>query len=122
MRPLHHTQPDEATTLAMENELLRHEVVHLRARLLATGAELRRLEKETNGAGAPTAGAAGSAGSTGAEGSAGSDPSVETASDDALTDLRWLLRRIEDSPLARVLRRRDGYRRLVATYLREDAG
>ena len=108
MRPLRHTQPDEATTLAMENELLRHEVVHLRARLLATAAELRRLEKETSAAGRPVAAAVEAA-----------EPPVP---DETLNDLRWLLRRLEGSPLAWVLRRREGYRQLVDAYLREDAG
>ncbi|MEO9324939.1 hypothetical protein ABFT23_15700 [Nocardioides sp. C4-1] len=99
MRPLHHTQPDEVTTVAMENDLLRLEVAHLRARLKSAESELLFPGKP-----APTA-------SAGADGDA-----------DPLSDLRWLLQRIEATPLAHVLRRRSGYRRLVETYLHEDAG
>ena len=52
MEPLVRNQPDELASLVMENELLRYEVVHLRARL--AGAE-QAVAKSAAGPGGDTA-------------------------------------------------------------------
>lgn len=101
MNPLRRTEADETSTLAMENELLRYEVVHLRARIAAVESERDKAEREKAKL---------------ESGDAVVDPDAPDAARD---DLVWLLGRIEATPASVVLKRREGYRRLVATYLNE---
>lgn len=90
MEPLVRNQPDELASLVMENELLRYEVVHLRARLAAA-------EKAV----AKSAGA----------------PREEKVDDTARADLVWLLERLDRSPAGYLLRTRNGFRALRDKYL-----
>ncbi|MBS44927.1 MAG: hypothetical protein CMH83_17525 [Nocardioides sp.] len=108
MRPLKRLEQAELPALAMENELLRYEVTHLRGRLAAAEQtaeqaveELRRREGEAAAAAVvPEAVAA--------------DPAL---ADPARDDLVWLLQRLEGLPIAPLMRRREGYRRLLRDYL-----
>ncbi len=99
MEPLVRTTPDEATALAMENELLRYEVRHLRARLAAAQKGAPQGQPE-GGQGAPAA--------------AGQDTARE--------DLVWLLERLDSSPAGPLFRGRAGFRTLRAKYLGGSAG
>jgi hypothetical protein len=93
MEPLVRNQPDELASLVMENELLRYEVVHLRARLAA--AEKAR-----------------------AKSAAGR----ENPDDSARADLVWLLERLDRSPAGSLLRARKGFRAIRDKYLGGPAG
>lgn len=92
MRPLDPVEATEAHALAMENELLRYEVRHLRARLRGDFANAV-LDPETSPIAARNA--------------------------QAHDDLLWLLRRLDDSPAGIALRRVPGFRTLRERYLSE---
>jgi hypothetical protein len=96
MRPMHQSQPDELMSLQMENELLTLEVRHLRARLRAVGVDPQSA-------------------------SGGESEVVPSQYEQAYRDVRWLIRRLNNSPAGIVLRRREGFRALVKRYGR-DAG
>lgn len=94
---------DTTTELVVENELLTNEVHRLRSkvtdleqRLAAHQAEVRRLLDDV---------------------AAGANPG--DLERQALQDLRYLIGKVEGTPLARVLRRKAGYRAIVERY-RED--
>ncbi|WP_141012883.1 hypothetical protein [Nocardioides sambongensis] len=102
MEPLIRAEATAVGDLQMENELLRYEVAHLRARLAAadearTAAQrtLERLREKQ----APSA-----------------------ALDEARTDLMWLLGRLDRSPAGPLLRRYGGFRTLRDKYLGEPDG
>jgi hypothetical protein len=97
MEPLSPVGRDELSTLAMENELLRYEVAHLRARLAAAEA------------------AAGAAATVGTSAGGAEDDSAPSVRD----DLVWLLRRLDGSPAGPLLRRRPRFRELRERYLGE---
>jgi hypothetical protein len=107
MEPLSPVGRDELSTLAMENELLRYEVAHLRARLAAAEAA----DAAAATVGTPAGGADGDpAGGTGI-----GSPTATSARD----DLVWLLRRLDASPAGPLLRRRPRFRELRERYLGE---
>jgi hypothetical protein len=87
-------QPSDAHALAMENELLRHEVRHLRARL-NSGFAAAVIDPETS----PRA----------------------ARNERAHEDLVWLLRRLDSSPAGFGLRRMAGFRTLLERYLPDRA-
>ena len=90
MEPLVRNEPDELASLVMENELLRYEVVHLRARLAAAEKAVAR---------------------------SAAAPGGEKPDSTASADLIWLLERLEHSPARSLLRTRKGYRTLRDKYL-----
>jgi hypothetical protein len=96
MRPLQRVTPDELGALQMENELLRYEVRHLRARLQEKRTvRIDASDADDEGA-APTAGQSGQ----------------------AVEDLRWLLLKLDDLPMVgAALRRREGIQKLRDRYL-----
>lgn len=96
MEPLRTVSSEELSSLVMENELLRYEVQHLRARLEAAQAA-------TADADADEGRVAGAAQPTGEQ---------------AELDIVWLLHRVDRVPLAgRLLRRRPGIRLLRERHL-----
>lgn len=108
MEPLLRVTPDELSALQMENELLRYEVAHLRARLAAprTG---------------PKAGTGTSTGTGTGNGTRNGTAERDEAAQ-ARRDLVWLLERLDAIPVAGpALRRRAGYRELRERYLGPDA-
>jgi hypothetical protein len=140
MNPLVRLEPGDAPALAMENELLRYEVTHLRARLAAAEERDQRREgemqewRERQERKAAQGGQAGQgeqpaeSGKPGKPGAAkpGAAKAAKAgqhrdAGGAARDDLVWLLQRLEATPASRLLRRRAGYRRLVETYLRDGA-
>lgn len=92
MEPLVRVEPDELASLAMENQLLRYEVHHLRAKL-AEGKRARKSAKEE-----------------------AADPSGPS-SDEARADLVALLERLDQSPAGPLLRHRSGIKALREKYL-----
>ncbi|WP_345460540.1 hypothetical protein [Nocardioides marinquilinus] len=141
-------EPGDAPALAMENELLRYEITHLRARLAAAEERDQRRDREVQewrerqeakagkpAGDAPAAqggtpqqtGQSGKPGHTGKSGKPGKPGKPAKAGQHrdaggaARDDLVWLLQRLEGTPAAPLLRRRSGYRRLVETYLRDGA-
>lgn len=105
MQPLSPMRPEEHSALAMENELLRYEVRHLRARLKGAEQEVARLERER--ADAATGDTAGDAVAMTAPGEAGQ----------AHDDLVWLLQRLNNTPAGFALRRQAGFRTLLERYV-----
>lgn len=98
MEPLHRVTPDELASLQMENELLRFELQHLRARLTESETALKK------------AGA----------GEVDLADARAVPENEAQQDLVWLLQRIDEVPIAgRLLRRRPGVRRLRERHLGE---
>jgi hypothetical protein len=95
MEPLKPASTDEVGSLLMENELLRYEVKHLRARLAAAGTVPEPVKRKGKG-----------------------KPKVEPVAEpsQAEADLVWLLNRLNSSPLGAVLRRADGFRTLLERY------
>lgn len=125
MRPMHQSEEAELRGLQMENELLVHEVRHLRARLAAAERapegrrKLEELVRELRG-------------KVRDQSAALSHERKETRRVTAQLksaraelkrtreDLVWLLGRLDGSPMGPVLRRRDGIRILLVRYgLRE---
>lgn len=96
MQPLNFTRPTELNSALMENELLRYEVRHLRARLAAAEAGAAR---------------------TGKGGKGGRSSKEQQGNQQAYDDLLWLLRRLDESPAGFALRRLEGFRVLRARYL-----
>lgn len=94
MTPLEPIRPSDASSVAMENDLLRYEVRHLRARIADLDDRVKDLEE--NRPGAPTA-----------------------AGQQAHDDLVWLLRRLDTSPAGVALRRVRGFRILRERYLED---
>lgn len=101
MQPLSPMRPEEHSALAMENELLRYEVRHLRARLKGAEQELARAERKR------AEGASGETAWTPAPGEAGQ----------AHDDLVWLLQRLNNTPAGFALRRQSGFRTLLERYV-----
>lgn len=104
MQPLDPITADEAGKLAMENELLRYEVRHLRARLAARPEPVA----------APT------------PPTARKNPTAkqlrmrkarQARNRQAYADIVWLVRRLDTSPAGPLLRRVEGFRTLRARYL-----
>lgn len=104
MKPLIRTQPDDAAALAMENELLRYENVHLRARLKEAD---KAAQKATDALEAQR-------GVTPQPG--GAEPAV-AATNEAREDLVWLLKRLDQSAVGPMFRTRAGFRALRAKYV-----
>ena len=92
MTPLEPIRPADASSLAMENDLLHYEVLHLRARVADLLDRIKDLEQS---------------------------PTAERAVSDqqAHDDLVWLLRRLDTSPAGVALRRVGGFRILRERYL-----
>ncbi len=110
MRPLTTVEADDLPALTMENDLLRHEITHLRARLSAAqdgqrraNQEVRRLQGivRTGGGKAPGQGSLTAPGTR----------------DKSRNDMIWLLRRLDTSPARVLLRRYPGFRALKERYL-----
>lgn len=96
MQPLRRVAPEELTSLLMENELLRYEVRHLRAQLAESRAATEKAINATDRA---------------------EEPQQETVTQ-AQQDLVWLLRRIDEIPVAGgLIRRRPGIRHLRERHL-----
>lgn len=96
MTPLDPIRPSDASSLAMENELLRYEVGHLRTTLADMLDRLKELEDmKTGGAPAPN----------------------QAPNQQAYDDLVWLLGRLDHSPAGAALRRVRGFRTLRERYL-----
>lgn len=98
MEPLQRVTADELETLQMENELLRYEVEHLRARLAEHEAAVatRPAEPRPSQAQAP----------------------ADVRAQEAERDLVWLLQRLDETPLlGQALRRRAGFRALHDRYV-----
>lgn len=89
-------RPDDIDRLRMENELLAFEVLYLKSRIA---------EYDRTGATPITT-----------HETAVSEQSLQRY-EDALKDLRWILRRIDRSPLGWVLRRRSGFASLKDRWL-----
>jgi len=107
MQPLDPITADEAGKLAMENELLRYEVRHLRARLAAPPEPVAAPTPPTT----PTA---------------RKNPTAkqlrmrkarQARNRQAYADIVWLVRRLDSSPAGPLLRRVEGFRTLRARYL-----
>ena len=107
MEPLIRPHADELSALVMENELLRYEVAHLRARSLAAEHRLTQLTERLERRAAAT--------DEDAAEELESEPTLADSS--ARDDLVWLLDRLDGSPVRHVLRRRPRYRELVQRYL-----
>jgi hypothetical protein len=101
MQPLSRVTADELSSLVMENELLRYEITHVRARLAAAEKALDKTRRELD---------LGTASETSIGG-------VDAAA--VREDLVWLLTRLDSSPLGRVLRRRPRIAELRRRYLPE---
>jgi hypothetical protein len=99
MQPLSRVTGDELSSLMMENELLRYEITHVRARLAAAEQMLAKAQRDLELA----------------EASEESTGGGEAAT--ARDDLVWLLTRLDSSPLGRVLRRRRRIAELNRRYL-----
>lgn len=104
MQPLSPVRAEEASALTMENELLRYEVRHLRARLEGAEQELRRAERSDDDAS-----------------SLATAPITEPGGERASEDLVWLLQRLNTSPLGFALRRQSGFRTLLQRHLGDPA-
>jgi chromosome segregation ATPase len=100
MQPLSRVTADELSSLVMENELLRYEITHVRARLAAAEKALERSRRDLDELKTSTA----------------ADGGDQAA---AREDLVWLLTRLDASPLGRVLRRRPRVAELRRRYLPE---
>ncbi len=103
MEPLVRVEHNAAVDLQMENELLRYEGLHLRARLAAAEdlaanrqAKLERLRSQR--------------------------PNTGPARDEARDDLVWLLTRLDRSPAGPLLRRYAGFCTLRDRYLGGSGG
>ncbi|MGH3347331.1 MAG: hypothetical protein ACRDO4_10135 [Nocardioides sp.] len=103
MEPLVRAEHSGAVDLQMENELLRYEVVHLRARLAAAEdlAAKRQGRLERLGDQRATTG---------------------STRDEARDDLVWLLTRLDRSPAGLLLRRYAGFSTLRDRYLGAGSG
>lgn len=91
MKPMHVLTLDDAIALQMENELLTYEVRHLRARLVPRERRMQRMRERLDNA--------------------------REQRDEAIGDLRWVLHRLDHSPLGPAFRRVGGYRALRDKYL-----
>lgn len=106
MQPLDQIRPEEASQLAMENELLRYEVSHLRS-VMAESKEaqarlakrMRRLKRAGRTPFSPE------------------EVALQKRNQEAYDDLVWLLGRLDASPVGPVLRRIKGYQTLRRRYL-----
>lgn len=101
MQPLSRVTADELSSVIMENELLRYEIAHVRARLAAAEKSLLKATKERALAGSDDESAQGE------------------GTDTARADLVWLLTRLDASPLGRMLARRPRMVELRRRYLSE---
>lgn len=90
MTPLDPITPSDASRLAMENELLRYEVAHVRARMCEMHDRMKELQDA---------------------------PAAPSGGGQAYDDLVWLLRRLDTSPAGVALRRVRGFRILRERYL-----
>jgi hypothetical protein len=98
MEPMKRWGHEELPALTMENELLRYEVHHLRARL-AEAEDRARAAADT---------------------AEDEKPATGSLSSRAEDDLVWLLQRLDRFPAGPVLRRRPGIQELRQRYLGED--
>jgi hypothetical protein len=104
VKPLEQVVAEDQTSLAMENDLLRYEIRHLRGRLEAQGKEITSLQS-----GAPPASD---------RTNARDAPGVVTERERRTrNDLVWLLRRLDRSPLRWLYSRRKGFVALRERYL-----
>lgn len=106
MQPLDPIVPDEAHKLAMENDLLRYEVRHLRARLAA----LTPTEPATPAG--PGKGGQKRGGQAERQ-----DRDRQARNRQAYDDIVWLVGRLDTSPAGPLLRRIEGFRTLRSRYL-----
>jgi hypothetical protein len=127
VKPLHQSSIDDLASLQMENELLMHEIRYLRARVtsaeraVANASSAQRAAPKPAKPANPTPVAAedrpkpAKAAASKPEGPA--EPvAVEGKHRQAEEDLRWLLRRLDESPLGLLLRRKQGFRTLLSRY------
>lgn len=98
MNPLHRSTPEDAAGLQMENNLLTHEIRHLRSRLRSVLRQLRDLQA-VDESGAPV-----------------SLADMRQAHE----DMQHLIARLDSSGLGPVLRRRPGFKVLIDRYTRGD--
>lgn len=127
MQPLNPTKPTELTPALMENDLLRYEVRHLRARLAtltdkvdqlkADLADLAEQAEETGTDGKRSRSGKGAKRPVVAKGATGEDPERRNAQ--AYDDLVWLLHRLDSSPAGFALRRVKGFQVLRARYVQD---
>jgi hypothetical protein len=101
MQPLSRVTTDELSNLVMENELLRYEITHVRARLAAAEKTLDKTRRELELV------------------KAGAEPAVGADPDKVREDLVWLLTRLDSGFLGRILRRRPRIVELRQRYLSE---
>jgi hypothetical protein len=124
VKPLRQSSIDDLASLQMENELLMHEIRYLRARV--TSAERAVADASSAQGAAPKpanpAPVAAEARPKPAKAAASKPESgaapvaVEEAHRQTEADLRWLLRRLDESPLGPLLRRKQGFRTLLSRY------
>lgn len=113
MKEFYEASPSDVSALRMENDLLMHEVVHLRGRL---GAAERRLKGSASGGRAT-----GEVASLKAQLRKARTANRESSRRakryrEADRDVRMLVKRLNTSPLGPVLRRRAGFKALVEKY------
>ena len=105
MKPLRQSSIDDLASLQMENELLMHEVRYLRARVTSAERQAAQASRAQQAAPKPE--------------SPARPVAVEETHRQAEDDLRWLLRRLDESPLGLLLRRKQGFRTLLSRYPRQ---
>jgi hypothetical protein len=128
VKPLRQSSIDDLASLQMENELLMHEIRYLRARVTSAERQASHVSRAQRAAPKPEKPAKSAKSERIAEedrpmpGTAASDPeggaghAVEMTHRQAEEDLRWLLRRLDESPLGLLLRRKQGFRTLLSRY------
>lgn len=109
MKPLEQVRAQDQTALAMENDLLRYEIRHLRGRLDAQRKQIEAEAGRKPGATSPPQPGA----------SAGTVDAAVERERRTRNDLVWLLRRLEGSPLRWFYSRRPGFVALRDRYLGE---
>ena len=121
MKPLRQSSIDDLASLQMENELLMHEIRYLRARV--TSAERQAAQGSSAQPAAPKPVKPAQPAKPGPIAAAASKPESPAepvagkgTHRQAEEDLRWLLRRLDESPLGLLLRRKQGFRTLLSRY------
>jgi hypothetical protein len=109
MSPLNPVTDEELPSLLMENELLRHETTHLRAKLAGTEKAVRDANSRVRHLQSVVAGR-----SPAVSGAAAGAPA-----DRSRNDIRWLLGRTDRSPAGWIFRRFTGFAELKRRYLGE---
>lgn len=103
MNNLRRLAPGDLEALRMENELLTHEVLHLRARLKDADRDRQKAAK-----------------AAAKKGKAEVARQLEQRTAElqqAKNDIRWLLNRLDKSLLGPLVRRRPGFRNLLARHV-----